>query len=78
MPTATMPAATTSTTNVSLNGGAALTNASVSMPLPVLSGYAQNLTLPIVNAGANTRVSLMSGLTPPSSIVPLQSTAFSS
>lgn len=72
-PTPTPVASTTVSSTVPLNGGAALINATLSTALPAPSGYAQTISLPIVNAAAGAQVAITAGLTPPASAVPLQS-----
>ena len=71
-PTATPPGSPASVaTSVPLGNGAALTNAPVSTAVPAPTGYAQNISVPIVNAAANTSVTLNAGTGPAAGVAPL-------
>ncbi len=63
-----MPA--TAATSVSL-GSTALSNAPVTEPVPVPSGYSQSISIPLVSTAANTTVSIKSGTTVPAGLAPL-------
>ncbi len=62
------PAATTSSFSL---GSAALQNTAVSEPIPVPSGYTENITIPLVNTAANTSVIVASGVNAPAGLAPL-------
>jgi sugar lactone lactonase YvrE len=60
-------------TSAPFNGGAAVTNAAVTAPVPAPAGYSQSVTIPLVSAAANTMISTVASASPPPSIAALSS-----
>jgi hypothetical protein len=72
-PTATPTAAGAASiaTSIPLGNGAAFNNAPLSTAVPAPAGYAQSLSVPLVNAAANTTVAITAGASPPAALTPL-------
>jgi hypothetical protein len=69
-PTPTTAPASIATT-ASVGNGAAITNAPVATAVPAPAGYAQNISIPLVNVPAGTSVALVAGPSTPPQLVPL-------